>query len=231
GIRLEEADGHYDLTVRANRSDATDPFPDSAREARFGDDTVPSTRTYDGRHTDVELSQIVRDGDDIRAWVQLTPFGWSVPTSTLIPGRLRTSGDRPLSRSGSNLDFLLLNETDSSRVYVLRRQFGVAWSSPARMSTVGGASDPSWSDPVAGPRFALWADRRDGNSEIYQRDWDGGGPETRLTFSPAFAFRPSGTWLPNGKFCLLWLDTRKGQAQLFQKGFTPGQENSAFETA
>ena len=230
GIRLEEADGRYDLTVRANRADATDPFPDSLREPRFGDDTVPSTRTYEGRHTDVELSQIVRDGDDIRAWVQLSPFGWSTPVSTSIPARLRTSGDRPLSRNGSNVDLLLLNDTDSSRVCVLERQFGVAWGAPSRVSTVSGASDPSWSDPVAGPRFALWADRRDGNAEIYERDWDGGGPEIRLTFSPAFAFRPSGTWLPGGKFCLLWLDTRKGKTQLFEKIFTPGQQAASLET-
>lgn len=230
GIRVEEADGQYDLTRRANRGDWSDPFPDSLKEPRFGDDTVPSTRTYDGRHTDVELSQIVRDGADIRAWVQLTPFGWSTPASTLIPGRLRTAGNRPLTHSGPNLDFLLLNDSDSSRVYVLRRPFDVAWNSPVRVSTVGGASDPSWSDPVAGPRLALWADRRDGNSQIYDRDWDGGGPEKRVTFSPAFAFRPSGTWLPGGKFCLVWLDTRKGKAQIFEKIFTPGQESSALET-
>src|SRR5262249_10504764 len=161
------------------------------------------------------LSQITRDGNDIVSWVQLSPFGWNTPASTLAPGRMHTSGDRPLTRSGSNLDFLLLNDSDSSRVYLLRRQFDVAWNSPVKVSTASGASDPTWSAPVAGPRIALWADRRLGNSQIFERDWDGGGPEKRLTFSPAFAFRPTGTWLPGGKFCLMWLDTRKGKAQLF----------------
>jgi immune inhibitor A len=230
GLRLEEADGQYDLTVRANRGDWSDPFPDSLREPRFGDDTTPSTRTYDGRHTDLELSQITRDGDDIDAWVQLSPFGWSAPAATTLPGRLRSSGDRPMTRSGSNLDFLLLNDADSSRVYLLRRQFDVSWNSPVKVSTASGASDPTWSDPVAGPRIALWADHRVGNSQIFERDWDGNGPETQLTYSSAFAFRPSGTWLPGGKFCLIWLDTRKGKAQLFAKIFLPGQQGAALET-
>jgi M6 family metalloprotease-like protein len=230
GIRVEEADGQYDLTVRANRADWSDPFPDSLRAPRFGDDTVPSTHTYEGRHTDVELSQIQRDGEDVRAWVQVTPAGWSAPAAASLPGRLHSDGDRPLSRSGSNVDFLLLNDADSSKVCVLRRQFDVAWSAPQRLSTVGGASDPTWTDPVLGPRLALWADRRDGNLEIYSRDFDGGGPEKRLTFSSGFAFRPSAAWLPNGKLTLLWLDTRKGKAQLFQKTFIPGQEGSALET-
>ena len=234
GLRLEEADGHYDLLGRFDRGTASDPFPGSDHVTRWADDTAPSTRTFDGRHTNVSLSQIALDGPDVTAWVQVTPAGWSAPVAQTLPGRLRTVGDRPLARSGDHLDLLALNETDSSRVYATRRWFGVSWDAPQRVSSAAGATDATWSDPSGAPRLAVWADRRAGASEIFYRPWDGvsGGTETRATFSPAFAFRPAAAWMPDGRLLVTWLDTRAaGKSQIFYKVFFPGQEAAAPESA
>jgi M6 family metalloprotease-like protein len=231
GLRLEEADGHYDLMGRFDRGTGSDPFPGTGHVTQWDDETAPSTRTFDGRHTNVSLSQIALDGPDVTAWVQVSPAGWSAPTTHTLPGRLRTGGDRPLSRSGPHLDFLATNESDSSRVYATRRWFDVSWDVPQRVSTAVNASDATWSDPSGSPRLALWTDRRAGASEIFYRTWDASsGPETRATFSPAFAFRPAACWMPDGRLLLTWLDTRTGKGQVFYKLFFPGQEATAPES-
>src|SRR6185369_14111273 len=58
GLRVEEADGGYQLTGSFDRGTPGDPFPGSTHNTRFADDTAPSTRRFDGRHTNLSLSGI-----------------------------------------------------------------------------------------------------------------------------------------------------------------------------
>lgn len=231
GLRLEEADGRYDLLSSYTRGDDGDPFPGATGNTRFADDTWPWTRSYSGRYTNLALAQITEGDDEVSAWVQLYPSDWNPPERHTLAARFRGDGVRPLARRGSHLHLLGLDEADSARVYALRRAYDVAWGPLERVSSFANATEPSWSDPLDGPLAAVWSDRRYGNPEILYRLWaEPPGPETRATFSPGFATRPAASWLPNGVLALLWLDTRLGRSQIFFKRFQPGGEATAVET-
>jgi len=231
GLRLEEADGRYDLLYSATRGDDGDPFPGATHNTRLADDTWPWTRTYEGRYTNLMLAQIEQRGEAVAAWVQLHPSGWAEPERHTVGARLRAEDIRPLARTGSNLHLLGVNESDSARVYALRRAYDVSWGPLEKVSTYPNATDPSWTDPLAGPLTAVWSDRRYGNPEILYRQWAAPrGEERRATFSPGFANHPCAAWLPGGVLATLWTDTRLGKNQIFFKRFLPGQEAAAPES-
>jgi len=231
GLRVEEADGGYQLLGTFDRGSPGDPFPGSTHNMRFADDTQPATRTFDGRHTNISLSGIESDGFDMFGWAQITPLGWSPPSVTRLTGsRLATDGTRVMNRLGpGDLDFLANNLDDSSRVCVLSLRKGSHWGFPVRVSTVAGASEAAWSEQApGGPRMALWTDVRNGVPQIFYRKWDGTpGPETRATYGRDVVGKPAGAWLPDGRFLLMWLDHSIGQ--VMAKVFYPGQEATAEE--
>lgn len=231
GLRVEEADGRYDLRMSYTRGDEGDPFPGAEGASRFADDTSPPARSYAGRFTNVSLDRLAYDGDSVSAWVQLSPTGWTPPETQSVPGRLRPGDSRTLARLGPHLLLLAHDEADSGRVYAVSRAFNLSWGTPERVSSVGGPVEATWSDPTTGPLAALWTDRRDGMSEIYYRLWapvrDG---ERRATYSPAFASHPGAAWMGGGRLGVVWLDTRAGKSQVFFKTFAVGDEESAPET-
>jgi immune inhibitor A len=232
GLRVEEADGGYQLMGTFDRGTDGDPFPGSTHNTRFADDTQPSTRTFDGRHTNISLSGIESDGYDMFAWAQVTPSGWSAPSVTRLSGaQLQLDGTRVLTPTGvGDFDFIAANSADSSRVYTLSLQRGSRWGFPVRVSSIAGASEAAWSEAMSGPRLALWTDPRSGGSQIYYRTWDGvhaPGPEVRATFSPDLKHKPAAAWFPDGRLLLMWLD--RTNHQLMFKIFVPGQEAQANE--
>jgi hypothetical protein len=231
GLRVEEADGRYDMVLGLTRGDEGDPFPGSTSATRFADDTRPSTRSYFGSYTNIALSSIEKSGDPVRAWVQIDAAGWGPPVSTVVPARLRLPNTRPVARQGQQLQLLGLDDSDSSRVYALHRSYGLAWSPLERVSSLAGAVDAAWADPLVGPLTAVWTDRRFGVPGVSYRRWlPQPGPERRATFSPGFANHPGAFWRDDGRLGLLWLDTRDGKSQIYFKTFSEGQEEAAAET-
>lgn len=228
GLRLEEADGLYQLMATINRGNAGDPFPGATGNTRMADDTSPSMRSYTARYTNLELTEIRQVGDRMEAWVQLSPTGWSPAEFTAVPGLIRVGSGRTLAKWGSDLLLLYHDDADGGNVYCLQRMFDVAWGAPQLVAPATTPGDATWSVPDTGPLAVLWTDRRDGEPEIYYRKWlPTPGAETRATFSPGFATRPAGAWLPGGELALLWLDSRSGKNQLFFKQLVTGSEGDS----
>jgi immune inhibitor A len=225
GLKLEEADGLYHMMASINRGDAGDPFPGSSGNTRMADDTTPSMRSYGGRRTNLELTEIRAVGDHMEAWVQLSPTGWSPTEFTAVPGLMRPGSGRTLARWDSDLHLIYHDDIDGGNLYCLRRMFDVSWGSPQIVASTVVSGDATWSVPGSGPLTVLWTDRRDGEPEIYYRKWlPTAGPVTRATYSDGFATRPAATWLPDGRLALLWLDSRFGKNHLFYKLFLEGSE-------
>lgn len=65
-VDIEQCDGRQDLNKNANRGDATDPYPCNG-SGSFTASTTPSSTAYDGSDSQVEVTNIVRAGDDITA--------------------------------------------------------------------------------------------------------------------------------------------------------------------
>src|SRR5207244_3584164 len=132
GIRLEEADGRYDLMSRVNRGDARDPFPGTGGASRFADDTSPSTVTYDGRPLNTSLQAVREVGTDALAYVQLSPTGWGTP-KTLGPlgdtGALVPNASSALA-ADPNGDLWLAyqdNAPTGTEIFLRRKRFGLDW--------------------------------------------------------------------------------------------------------
>jgi hypothetical protein len=65
---------------------------------------------------------------------------------------------------------------------------------------------------------AVWADTKDGNSEIYYGRWDGSwGPTTRLTQDPGFSDSPVITGDGSGRLHVAWIDWRSGARHIYYK--------------
>jgi immune inhibitor A len=232
GVRIEEADGRYDLLYGSTRGDAGDPFPGSSNTRRMADDTQPTSRSYSGRHTNLALESIREDGDDLLAWVQLSPTGWSEPERHPLASRLRLSSGRAAARVGPHLYLIGHDEADSNRVRAVRHAYGVTWGGEETVAFGGATTDAAWSEPQSGPLVALWSERQGGPPEIHYRRWgDPRGSERRATFSPGFATRPAAAWIAAGRLALVWLDSRSGRSQVYFKAFRPGEEESAIEAA
>jgi immune inhibitor A len=232
GLRLEEADGVYQLMASINRGNAGDPFPGATGNTRMADDTAPSMRSYTARYTNLELTEIREAGDRMEAWVQLNPTGWSPAEYTAVPGLMRVGSGRTLARWGSDLHLIYHDDADAGNLYCLRRVFDVSWGAPQLITTTTTSGDGTWSVPDTGPLAVLWTDRRDGEPEIYYRKWlPTPGPDVRATYSPGFATRPAGAWLPGGNMALLWLDSRFGKNLLLYKQLVEGSESDSVGVA
>jgi immune inhibitor A len=70
-VALVQADGRQDLERNVNDGDAGDPFPGSARVTVLDGTTTPSTASYGGLHTCVELRDITPVGDDVRVQLRV----------------------------------------------------------------------------------------------------------------------------------------------------------------
>jgi len=82
-----------------------------------------------------------------------------------------------------------------------------------------------------GTVHVVWADTRDGNSEIYYRArasdlWQ---PETRLTTDPAFSDAPSIALGEDGRLHVAWVDTRDDNQEIYYKCWDPSSGWSADE--
>lgn len=73
-VDIEQCDGKQDLNKNANRGDAGDPYP-GATDA-FTASTTPSSQSYAGTDSRVEVTNIRRVGDDITADVKVGEQGW-----------------------------------------------------------------------------------------------------------------------------------------------------------
>lgn len=65
-VALVQADGKQDLEHNRSEGDAGDPFPGSARVTVLDGTTIPSTNSYGGVHTCVELRDVTLAGGDVR---------------------------------------------------------------------------------------------------------------------------------------------------------------------
>jgi hypothetical protein len=72
-----------------------------------------------------------------------------------------------------------------------------------------------------GTAHVVWADTRDGNSEIYYRSGRGGtwSPPTRLTNDPAYSVDPAIATDENGNLHVAWVDTRDGNQEIYYKSW------------
>ncbi|MEP7027361.1 MAG: M6 family metalloprotease domain-containing protein, partial [Candidatus Eisenbacteria bacterium] len=232
-LRVEEADGRYDLKFTINRGDGRDPFPGLSGATRFADDTVPSTATYDGRPLNTSLEAIREVGSEVRAYVQLLPAGWSDPVE-IGPlgagGSLVTNNATALAADpGGDLWLATMDDASGSSEVVLRRKrFGVDWGTPIPLTNEPGlSSSPALAIDRSGRRVVAWWDTRDGNSEIYYA-WSppGGsfGPARRVTQNGAFSQLPTVAWTADGRIALAWTDGRDGGSTIYARVFAPDQE-------
>jgi hypothetical protein len=99
------------------------------------------------------------------------------------------------------------------------------WSAEERLTDEEGSSQTAWPGSRAmvmeddGTVHLVWADTRDGNSEIYYRARSGGvwGAESRLTSDSAFSDGPCITCGPDGRLHVAWVDTRDGNKEIYYK--------------
>jgi hypothetical protein len=99
------------------------------------------------------------------------------------------------------------------------------WSAEERLTNEQGSSQTAWPGSRAlvmeddGTVHLVWADTRDGNSEIYYRARSGGvwGLETRLTSDSAFSDGPCIACGPDGQLHVAWVDTRDGNKEIYYK--------------
>jgi immune inhibitor A len=236
GLRLEEADGRYDLLRSGNRGDSRDPFPGSQNRLRFADDTTPSTRTLDGRPLNTSLEALRAKGDDVSAYVQLSAAGWSAPRSvgTVGPSGALVSNGRPAMIADPAGDLWLAYEDDAptgTEIFLRRKRFGIDWGVPIPFTSEPGLSlSPTLVQSRTGRKAIAWWDTRDGNSEIYYA-WgppDGGfGPPLRVTRQAAPSQLPAAAWLVDGRLALAWMDGRADGTCIFARIFAPGFENAS----
>jgi hypothetical protein len=172
-LRVEEADGHYDMMFTINRGDARDPFPGITGASEFSDATVPSTVTYAGRPLNTSLQAIREIGSDVRAYVQLLPTGWSAPleVATLGAGGA-LSGNGATTMVGDPTGDLWLATVDdasgASEIVLRRKRFGIDWGAAIPLTNEPGVSNsPALAIDKSGRKAITWWDTRDGNSEIY----------------------------------------------------------------
>jgi M6 family metalloprotease-like protein len=236
GLRVEEADGHYDLMNTFNRGDSHDPFPGTFARTRFADDTTPSTTTYAGRPLNTSLEAIRESNGEITAYVQLLPQGWSPPVELGAVGDGATlvgNGAQALIGDPTDDLWLALADDASGRpeVDVWRKRFGVAWSGPTAMTNEPGLSEsPVLALASNGNKALVWWDTRDGNSEIYYAWAPAGGAfgaARRITNQAAFSQLPVATFKANGQLVVVWTDGRDGGSTLYSRTFLPGQEAGA----
>ncbi len=236
GMRLEEADGRYDLTRSGNRGDARDPFPGAQNRTRFADDTSPSTRTLDGRPLNTSLEAIRTKGADVSAYVQLSPSGWSSPQAIGPTGptaALVATGRSPLVADAFG-DLWLAYEDDApggNEIRIRRKRFGVEWSPPLALTNEPGLSlSPALAIGPGGRKAVTWWDTRDGNSEIYYAWAEPGadfGTARRVTDQVAASQLPAVAWTSGGRIALAWMDGRHGGTAIYTRRFLPGQEAGA----
>ncbi len=235
-LRVEEADGRYDMMSTVNRGDAHDPFPGTFGRTRFADDTTPSTVTYSGRPLNTSLEAIRESGGEVSAYVQLLPTGWSPPADVAAVGAgaaLVGNGGHDLVADATNDLWLSLsdNPTGATEVELCRKRYGVAWTGPTAFTNEPGLSAaPVIALSKTGAKAMAWWDTRDGNSEIYYA-WapPGGvfGPARRITNDPSFSQLPVVAWRADGRIVVVWSDGRLTGSTLFARTFLPDQEASA----
>jgi immune inhibitor A len=236
GMRVEEADGRYDLRGSGNRGDARDPFPGAQNRTRFADDTNPSTRTLDGRPLNTSLEALRVKGDDVSAYVQLSPAGWSAPIAVgpVGAGGALVSNGRPAMIADPAGDLWLAYEDDAptgTEIWIRRKRFGVNWGSPLPFTAEPGLSlSPTIVLGRTGQMAIAWWDTRDGNSEVYYA-WapPGGafGPARRVTQQPAPSQLPAAGWLADGRLALAWMDGRVDGSCIFARLLSPGFEGAS----
>lgn len=111
------------------------------------------------------------------------------------------------------------------------------WSPEERLTNDAGSSQTAWPGSRAmvmedsGTLHLVWADTRDGNSEIYYRARSGGvwGSETRLTNDGGFSDGPCLARGPDGRLHVAWVDTRDGNQEIYYKYYDPSAGWSADE--
>lgn len=75
-VDIEQADGRQDLNKNANRGDADDPFPYGSNNS-FAVGTTPNSKSYAGEDSEVAVTNIQRDGDNLTAHVKVgESVGW-----------------------------------------------------------------------------------------------------------------------------------------------------------
>ncbi len=232
-LRVEEADGHYDMKFTINRGDGRDPFPGLSGATRFADDTAPSTTTYDGRPLNTSLEAIREVGSEVRAYVQLLPAGWSDPIEI---GALGAGGSLVANNAtalaadpGGDLWLATMDDVSGAPEVVLRRKrFGVDWGTPLPLTNEPGlSSSPALAIDKNGRRAVAWWDTRDGNSEIYYAWAPAGGAfgsAHRVTQNSSFSQLPAVAWTADGRIALAWTDGRDGGSSIYARVFAPDQE-------
>ncbi|MFZ1947857.1 MAG: C39 family peptidase, partial [bacterium] len=111
------------------------------------------------------------------------------------------------------------------------------WQAEERLTAAAGGSQTSWPGSRAmvmdddGVVHLVWADTRDGNSEIYYRERSAGawGAEVRLTNDPNFSDGPCVALGPDGWLHVAWVDTRDGNQEIYYKHHDPAGGWSADE--
>lgn len=94
------------------------------------------------------------------------------------------------------------------------------WNSPRRITEFPStASVPDLASGPFGKLHLVWYDDRDGNFEIYYKEWyEGGWSEVeRLTCAPGESVRPQVASDPFGRVHVVWHDERDGDFEIYYK--------------
>ena len=101
------------------------------------------------------------------------------------------------------------------------------WEDEERLTTNDGSSQTCFPGARAmaleddGTVHVVWADTKDGNSEIYYCKRTGGAwqSETRLTNDPSFSGYPCIAQGPDGRLHVAWADQRDGNEEIYYKSW------------
>jgi hypothetical protein len=105
--------------------------------------------------------------------------------------------------------------TGSSAIWYMVQTPGLGWSAPSQIVfSSGSAQAPSLTADYKGRLHLVWVDNRDGNNEIYYKQYTPGSGwdpvDTRLTIDAANQSQPYVDADPKGNVYVVWTDQRNG---------------------
>ena len=226
GLVLVEGDGDGDLLLGAghggNNGDPSDPFPGDSLRTAFDDETRPNTRTFGNAVTNIRLSDIALNGNDVTMKMRVRAPGW-LPiedhTDPLFqPYPSTSSGNTAVRNPDGSIDVVSCEFRRGHPQIILHHQTGSGWDPEAQLSySPGAALAPAITGIPGGDVAVAWSDTRGGRSQIWAR----GRLEGAWTTERLLADAPGENTAPaigadaHGRVYVAWLNTSNGVQRVY----------------
>ncbi len=230
GLLLLEADGRGDLMAGRNRGDEGDPFPGRTGRSEMDDFTNPNTRSFSGAPTGIALRHVEAAGENMRAFLQVQPAGWTATRAWSSPDFSPElglgSGNLAASQADGTLDVVWVDRRDDPRrVYWRRKWAGALWDLEQPLSgSLGDAFDPTVAASGRGSLYAAWTERRQGVRQLWGRAFLAGAwlPERQISEGPWDSRTPAVAMDATGRVTLAWLQEQPARTHLLVTQFLAG---------